>query len=162
MAFNLAWACDELGDWDRARALTEDNLRRARASGDRRNEGFWLDHRGTYRREEGRADEALLLFREGLRIRLELVDPIHITDGLSWVASALAVAGGPQAAARLVSKSVALNEELMGDPPLYQQKTNQQTLEVVRKQRDEAAFAEAWEQGRAMTLDEAVDLALGS
>jgi len=37
---------------------------------------------------------------------------------------------------------------------------NEETLAVIRAQLDEAAFAEAWEQGRALTADEAVALAL--
>ena len=38
---------------------------------------------------------------------------------------------------------------------------NEMTLNTIRTQLDEAAFAEAWEQGRALTVDEAVALALG-
>jgi len=39
---------------------------------------------------------------------------------------------------------------------------NEETLTAIRTQLDEAAFAEAWEQGRALTTDEAVALALNS
>ena len=37
---------------------------------------------------------------------------------------------------------------------------NEKTLAVIRPQLDEAAFAEAWEQGQSLTTDEAVALAL--
>ena len=36
---------------------------------------------------------------------------------------------------------------------------NQETLEVIRMQIDQAAFAEAWEQGKRLTGDRAVTLA---
>jgi len=39
---------------------------------------------------------------------------------------------------------------------------NERTLATIRAQLDEAVFAEAWEQGRALTVGEAVALALAS
>jgi hypothetical protein len=41
-------------------------------------------------------------------------------------------------------------------------KMNDETLDAVRAQLDDADIAEAWEQGRALTADEAVALALES
>jgi len=45
--------------------------------------------------------------------------------------------------------------------PLYQAGRNEATLARIHGMLDDAAFAEAWEQGRALTIDEAVALALG-
>jgi hypothetical protein len=39
---------------------------------------------------------------------------------------------------------------------------NEQTLDAIRARLDQAAFAEAWEQGRTLTIDEAFALALES
>jgi hypothetical protein len=39
---------------------------------------------------------------------------------------------------------------------------NERTLAAIRSRLDETAFAEAWEQGRTLTADEAVALASGS
>jgi hypothetical protein len=39
---------------------------------------------------------------------------------------------------------------------------NEETIRTIRAQLDEVAFAEAWEQGRPLTADEAVALALDS
>jgi hypothetical protein len=44
----------------------------------------------------------------------------------------------------------------------WMERTNEETLSSIRTQLDEAAFAEAWEQGRKLTADEAVALALDS
>lgn len=41
-------------------------------------------------------------------------------------------------------------------------KMNEQTLATIRTQLDGEALAEAWEQGRALTIDDAVALALDS
>jgi hypothetical protein len=46
--------------------------------------------------------------------------------------------------------------------PLYQEKRNEETLHILNAQLDDTAFDKAWEQGRAMTLDDAVALALDS
>jgi len=45
--------------------------------------------------------------------------------------------------------------------PFYQAKRDDETLELIRAQLDETAFNRAWEEGRALTVDEAVALALG-
>ncbi len=46
--------------------------------------------------------------------------------------------------------------------PSWTAKRNEDTLEVIGTQLDDAAVAEARETGRALTLDEAVALALDS
>jgi hypothetical protein len=48
----------------------------------------------------------------------------------------------------------------IGAMPFYVTDMSEKTLAVVRSQVDEAAFADAWEQGRKLTADEAVALAL--
>ena len=44
--------------------------------------------------------------------------------------------------------------------PLGSRAITDQALSAIRAQLDEAAFADAWEQGRTLTADEAVALAL--
>ena len=39
-------------------------------------------------------------------------------------------------------------------------KMNEETLVTIRAQLDEAAFAEAWDEGRALTVEDAAELAL--
>ena len=160
--FNLAWAYDELGDRELARALTEDNLRRARARRDARMEAFSLESQAAYARTDGGSGEHLSLLREILRVRRDLIDPIHIAASLSHIADALAVKGESGTAARLVSSSVHAFEEIGISVPRYVAVRNEETLVTIHAQLDEAAFAEAWQQGRALTVDEAVALALDS
>jgi hypothetical protein len=54
-----------------------------------------------------------------------------------------------------------LREEI-GIRPVWLQKTNDETLAAIRTQLDEGAFAAAWEEGRSLTADESVALALDS
>jgi len=69
--------------------------------------------------------------------------------------------GSARTAARLYSFSEALREEI-GFSRSWFGKLGEEMLSPVRAQLDEAAFAEAWDQGRKLTLDEAVALALDS
>lgn len=55
----------------------------------------------------------------------------------------------------------ALLEEV-GSHSGWIQRMNEETIRTIRAQLDEAAFAEAWEEGRKLTADEAVALALES
>jgi len=158
----LAGIYDELGDVERARALHEDNLRRAREQSNRRVEALSLDQLASYAREEGRVEDALSMLKDSLRILLDLGDHLGIAENLARFARALAVAGRASTATRLLASSEALYEETGGGVLSWVAKMNEETVTKIHGQLDDAAFGEAWEQGRALTLDEAVALALDS
>ncbi len=61
----------------------------------------------------------------------------------------------------LLSSSEVLFGELGGTMP-WVAKMKEDALAVIRTQLDEEALAEAWEEGRELTTDEAVALALDS
>ena len=70
------------------------------------------------------------------------------------------LAGKADTAARLLSCFEALREQIGADA--WVARMNEQTLAAIHAQLDESAFAEAWEQGQSLTVDEAVALALDS
>jgi predicted ATPase/class 3 adenylate cyclase len=160
--FNLAWACEELGEREYAQSLAEENLRRARSINSPNLEAASLDSLAGFAHDDGRFEEALSMKRGALRLLRELGDVPHILDGLGRIANTHAHAARPRLAVELLSASLALHEEAGLAVPLYQERRNHEMLELLREQLDEAAFAEAWEQGRALTVDEAVSLALES
>ena len=82
---------------------------------------------------------------------------IFIIEGL---ASLYTVQGQPERAARLFSWADA--ERVRGGDlrPPVEQGSVERDLEVIHSQLDEAAFHRAWEEGSAMTLDQALALAL--
>ena len=55
-----------------------------------------------------------------------------------------------------------MRDEIGAGAPPFLATVNEEALRAIRSQLDDAAFAEAWEQGRALTADEAVALALES
>jgi predicted ATPase len=157
---NLAWVTGEAGDLETERALHEENLRRARSLGNRRVEATSLAGLAIFARDEGRLQDAAAMLREAIGIERVLGNVHGIAVDLGRLASVLALAGRAGEAARLLSSSEALTEKLGADVPWWALRRNAQTLATIRTQLDEAATAEAWERGRALTVDEAVSLAL--
>jgi tetratricopeptide (TPR) repeat protein len=162
VTFNLVWAYNELGDRERARALAEDSLRRARSGGNERTLSFALDSLETYAREEGRLDEALSMNREILRIRWGAGDRLHVADSLGRFAAVFAGLKRTRPAVQLLARSDSAFQELGISTPAYWETRRNETLAALRSQLDEGAFAEAWDEGLKMTLDEAVALALNT
>jgi non-specific serine/threonine protein kinase len=158
----LAGVFDELGDFDRARPLHEENLRRAREVSNQRIVSLSLDQLASYARDEGRIEDALSMLKESLEILRELGDRLGIAENLGRFARVLAVAGRPEEAACTLASSEALYEESGTGVLSWVAKMNEETRTIIRSQLDEAAFAEAWEHGEALTLDEAVALALAA
>jgi predicted ATPase/DNA-binding SARP family transcriptional activator len=154
-----AWAFYGGGNLESARALNEDVLRRARATHHEFAEAVALAHLTDIAVAQGRVADAVSLLTESQRILRELNDLLGIAAGVGRFASVLALAGRAAIAARVLSSSTALLEEIGARPPWYA-RISEKALAVIHAQLDEAAFAEAWEQGRALTADEAVALAL--
>jgi predicted ATPase/class 3 adenylate cyclase len=157
----LAWTYGELGDAERRRVLHEDVLRRARTQADDAVVALQLYQLARFALDEGRGDDALAMLQESLRINCDLGMRGGVVENLTSFAHALAVTGKQERAARLLSASQALAEEIGADIT-WVGEVREETLAVIRRELDEAAVAEAWEQGRALTLDEAVALALES
>jgi predicted ATPase len=155
----LAWACGGLGDLDRARKLLEDNLHRARTLGDKHIEATSLEQLGGYAAVEGRIHDALPMLSDAYRVNCDLGDVYRIPFIVCRLGAAFAAAGMARTAARLLSSGQALLEE-MGAGEDWATKMNEQTLASIRTQLDEAALAEAWEKGRRLTAEQAVELAL--
>jgi predicted ATPase/class 3 adenylate cyclase len=157
---NLAWVTGELGDHRAERAIHEENLRRARALGNRRIEAQSLAQLAIFVRDEGRLQDAGQMLREAIRLHRDLGAVLELAVDLGRLASVLAVAGSVGAAAELLSSSQALTDKLGAGVTWWASRRNAQTLATIRTQLDEAGVAEASERGRALTVEEAVSLAL--
>jgi predicted ATPase len=157
----LAWSYHNAGDLERARAVHEDNLRQARSLENERVAAAILGSLAMIAVREGRIEDAFSLLRESLPTWRDFGDRLEIAIDLGHAAHALAFAGRAGPAARLLSCSEAFLEEI-GGAESWVVRMNEDTLAAIRTKLDEAALAEAWEQGRTLTLDKAVALALES
>jgi predicted ATPase/class 3 adenylate cyclase len=158
----LSWMYEELGDSERAHDLTEENLRLARSLGNKRIEARSLGALAMYALDQGRLRGAVAMMADSYRIDRDLGNVIFVAVDLARFAAIRAHEGKAQTAAQLLAKSEALHEEVDWTPESWVTEERDKTRGVIRTQLDEAAFAESWEQGRTLTLDEAVALALES
>jgi predicted ATPase/class 3 adenylate cyclase len=155
-----AWMHYELGDVAGARALHEEVVQRARTTANSRMQATSLGALGEYALREERIEDALPLLEQGFRISLELGERGELLVALWRFAWMLALAGRPTNAARVFSAAEALRDE-MGIPTYtWMKDENEETLARIHSQLENAAFAEAWERGRTLTLEEALALAL--
>jgi predicted ATPase len=155
----LAWAYHQLGDADGARALMEETVRRARVLGDRQIESRSLDTLAGYAVDAGRADDALRMLEDAYRINRDLGDAYSTPSIICRLARALAASGRLEAAARVLSTGQRVMDDL-GAHAAWLDRQNESTLATIRGQLDDASFAEAWEEGRKLTADAAVALAM--
>ena len=70
--------------------------------------------------------------------------------------------GRPGVAAQLLSRATALRDEIGYSLESWMTLETEEAFAEVRALLDDAAFDEAWEAGRVLTLDEAIALALDS
>jgi non-specific serine/threonine protein kinase len=106
--------------------------------------------------------QAKALMREVMQLSLELDEKIGSVYSFFGLACVAALEGHPARAARLWGTSEAVREaagiEIV--PSTYTVTRYESRLTEVRDRLGEAAFEEAWEQGKAMTPEEAVAYAL--
>ena len=156
----LAFTYHSRGDLERARTLHESNLGQTQALGFKETEAATLGSLAMIAFEQGRLEDALALGKQNLLAFRDLGSLQGIAQSLCRRAGTLAVLPGKaDTAARLLSCFDALREQI-GVSEAWVTRMNEQTLSAIRARLSEGAFAEAWEQGRALTIDEAVALAL--
>lgn len=119
------------------------------------NMGFVFYRRGDY-------SKALELARRELIEIRKLQNDYGLSTFMGSFAGPLAQLGAPERAARLLGASFAL---LAAKGSVYQfsdQPEIDEYVRVTREKMEAAAFEQAWQAGQAMTLEEAVELALSS
>jgi non-specific serine/threonine protein kinase len=159
----LGMIAQDARDYPAARALYEEGLAIFRKAGDRHRIGISMRHLGTMARLQGDFALAEVLFKEALVIGRELGDRkeivIHSLEGLaSSVANAF-----PGRAARFWGAAERERTDIGSPlPPSDKSDYEQQVAAGRAALGDDAAFDLAWRAGREMTLDEAVQYALGT
>jgi predicted ATPase/DNA-binding SARP family transcriptional activator len=158
--YMLAYTHIELGDDERGRALRERILRRARAVGDEYVEALTLGGLVRFAFAEDRLEDALSLLTEAIPIWVHLGELRRVAILLGRFAHALARLSRAEEATCLLARSLALFEEIGSSVP-WTAPENEETLAAIRARLDEPAFAEAWERGTNLTVEEAVGVAVG-
>ncbi|MGZ8717449.1 MAG: ATP-binding protein, partial [Gaiellaceae bacterium] len=148
------------GDYPRARLLLEESLEIHRSLADPWGISHSLSRLALVLLEAHDNDTARRLAAESLEIERETGDRPGQLFAFEVLAAIAAADGRIERAVHLCACAGVLHEAIgsrtveLGQPDL------EQIVHDLRSALGEEAFAEAWEQGRAMTLDEALDYAL--
>jgi non-specific serine/threonine protein kinase len=154
------------GDYDRAATYYEESLTLFRELGSRLQIAMILHNRAYVALRQGDGRQAAVSFGESLVLYQNLERKggvIECLIGMACVA-ATTVDGQPatsERAARLFGATDALFDTIGGGLAAADQAEHDRYLALAREQLDEAAFASAWAEGCAMTMEQAVDYALG-
>jgi predicted ATPase/DNA-binding winged helix-turn-helix (wHTH) protein len=154
---NLANALHARGQWAAAHELFELALEVAREIGTPFEIGRALSEIGRAECDEGRRDLALKHFAEGMTIVHGLGNRPGAIESLEGLAS---VAAAPRRAARLWGAADALRQEIGYARTVHDSIGYERQVKAVRAILTAEGFDQAWDEGRAMTLDDAVHYAL--
>ncbi|MBS1253930.1 MAG: putative HTH-type transcriptional regulator [Anaerolineales bacterium] len=144
------------GDYTRARELYEESLDIFRELEHKRGIAMSLYRLGDVARVQGENTVARILFDGGLTRFRELGDPIAIAYLLEGFGHLAAAGGRPARAVRLFTAAEGTRQVAGAPLSPVDRPEYQRSLTAARTRLDEDAFAAAWGEGRAMTLEQAI------
>lgn len=156
LAIALRWR----GEWAAAHESYEQSLVIARELGTPWEIGTALREIGLAECDEGRCDLALTHLAEAMTVLHGLGDRPGVIESLEGLAGVAAATAAPGRAARLWGAAHALQQEMGGARSAHQKLIYERQVQPVRAVLTAKAFDQAWNEGRAMTLDDAVHYAL--
>jgi predicted ATPase/DNA-binding XRE family transcriptional regulator len=149
------------GDTDRAERLFDEGEELLREAGSWWNLTANLDIRAIAAAISGDHARTVELLVESLALARRLRDTQNVAYGLEILAGALAMLGDARRAARLYGAAEALRERTGSTVVLtFLRELREERLGILRGQLGDDGLAAAWAEGRALSLDESVEVAL--
>jgi non-specific serine/threonine protein kinase len=157
----LAIAIHSRGEWVAARELHERRLAVARELlGAPRQIADALNDFGRAESDQGFRDLAREHFAEALTLLHGLGNRPNVVESLEGLAGLASAAAAPRRAARLWGAADALRQEMGGTRSVHLSIAFERHVKPVRAMLTTEAFDQSWDEGRAMSLDDAVRYAL--
>jgi predicted ATPase len=153
---NMGYVALTMGDLDRAAALFEEGLEFQRATGDAASAALILLNVGLVSLRRDRPDRAAEAYGECLRVSARLGHRDFVAYAEDGLAALAAREGRMDRALRLVASAATLREATGLSLDLAERELHDSTLETVRSVFEVDAIEAAYEEARALTLDEAV------
>lgn len=155
---NLGYFLQELGQLDRAQEVLERNAIDAQLAGDDRGVAHSRGQLAQVAILQGRHADAIDPLTESLRVWDSLQDRAMAARELRRLARVMAETNRPEDAARILAASEAMREEA-GQWEAWIAQVNQGILDLVRAALDDETFERAWTAGRALSVNDAINLA---
>jgi tetratricopeptide (TPR) repeat protein len=153
---NLAIVVHSRGDCERANSLFKESLTLARDVGDVFLESHILSYKGRAELSDGDLVSAEATFVESLAIASELADPFATMWALERFAELAAAKHAHKRAATILGAAARLREESgLGIPP-HEEREHRRVAAATRAALGDDPFDQAWREGSAMELEEAV------
>jgi non-specific serine/threonine protein kinase len=158
---NLALVKCSEGEYESARALHEESLEIKRELGDRRGIAFSLSNLGFVAYARGEYESARALHEESIEIKRELGDRRGILLSLDGCGQIEAALDHPARCTRVLGASDRIMEQIGVSRTPQNQAEIDGIVSRVHDTLGDEAFAREWAAGQAMSLEEAIDYALG-
>jgi predicted ATPase/transcriptional regulator with XRE-family HTH domain len=168
---DLANLAHEQADYAVAYSLYHESLALAREMDDTLGEATVLNNLAVVARDRGDGDEACRLFQASIQIRRAIGDRHGLGLTLANLADVVTQFGDYHRARTLLTESLAIEYDLGAGPSIAfvlermaglaaAQAQLGQRLGQARRALDDAAVAQAWDEGKELSLDEAIASAL--
>lgn len=144
------------GDAPLARSLAGQGLALSRESGDRWSTGPLLSLLGEAAAYQGEHATALALYEESLALARRADRKVAVASALQGLAGAVAAQGEIALATRLWAVAAGMREATGAPMPPVERAEYERKVTAARARLGGKAFAAAWEEGRAMTLEQAL------
>jgi tetratricopeptide (TPR) repeat protein len=158
---NLAIVVHARGDGDKAATLFEESLTLARDVGDSFLTSEVLSARGRAECKDGNLESAEASFVESLTIASDLTNPDAAAQALEGFAELAVAKHAAKRAATILGGAARLREEIELARSVHEERDHKRVAAAARAALGDYAFDQAWREGSAMDLEEAVRYALG-
>jgi predicted ATPase len=148
------------GEYARAVALFEESLAAFQDLQDKYGISYQLWYLANTVRDQHNYEQAKRLYRESLQVRHALMDKRGIAECFESLVEVAVAEGQPVRAARLFAAAHWLRETSSTPLDAHGRPAQERAVANARTALGEDAFAAAWAEGRALSLEEAVALAL--
>jgi tetratricopeptide (TPR) repeat protein len=150
----------EQGDYEQAYDLQQEVLAHSEKSGNRF-DYLWAQARfGYLALHKDNISEAREIFAETAQEFQKNKATMGVVFALEGMAGLFVAIGNQKNAARLIGRADATRKEISDTRPLLEQRDVDKVIAACISKMGEVAFADAYDEGQGMTLDEAVALAL--
>ena len=157
---SLGVVAENQGELDQARTYHEEALKNRRDRQDPMGTAESLYSLAELAARQGESGQARRYYAQSLAIRQELGDRRNIADSLEALGILAAGCKDSAQAARLLGAANSLREQINAPPPPAKQEKLDRVLSSTRSALGERAFAKDWDEGRAMSMEQAIDYAL--
>jgi tetratricopeptide (TPR) repeat protein len=148
------------GDYEQARAYFQEDAEISNESGSRIEYLWALVRLGFADLRAGNITQARQILAETARNFQQDGSRIGVVVSLEWMANLFIAVGKAEVAARLIGWADTTREVIGDSRPVLEQADVDRDIATIVSRIDSAAYQEAYEQGRTMSLDEAVAYAL--